>query len=105
MSLLLAAVALAQVTGAPAPADEISVIGRRFDQMSATVRRDGQGRYTCNLSATSGDLRLDERLCKAATACVRKGALDKAQVTACIERKKPSIFEAFRGAYGNGART
>jgi len=96
---VIALALLALVQTAPTE-DEIVVIGRRFAALSATIGRDARGSYTCGLSGTSGNVRLDGALCKAATKCVRKGAADSAQVAACIDKRKPALLAAFRRSLG-----
>ena len=97
--IMLAVLAAAQVAAAPAAEDEIVVIGRRFAQTAVIVGKDARGRLTCDLTASSGNVRLDERLCRTASKCVIKGATDNAVVKACIDRKKPDLFADFRREY------
>lgn len=97
MSVLLALMFVA----APAAAAEndIVVIAQRFSGLAANVERDGAGRYHCSLNGTSGSLKLDGQLCKAATKCVRKGAADSAAVKTCIEGAKPKLLADFKRSY------
>lgn len=94
MSLSLALIAL--VTASAPPEDDIVVIGRRLAGISVMVGRDAKGRYTCDLSASTGNARLDERLCKTAATCVRKGAASKEAVSACIDERKPALLDQVR---------
>jgi len=85
--------------------DEIVVLGRRLATTQVIVGRDTQGKFTCGLSQSSGNGKLDAALCKAAAVCVRKGANDPPGVAACIEARKPALLDAFRRARGGkGAR-
>ncbi len=94
LALLLAAQALPVE---PVPTDEeIVVIGQRLDRIAVTVGRDPKGRYTCSLSDTSGNARLDAKLCKVSTKCVQKGARSGDQVKACVQKSKASLFSDFR---------
>ena len=97
MSALLALM----VVAAPAAAaeEDIVVIAQRFSGLAANVQRDDTGQYHCALNGTSGNLKLDGELCKAATKCVRKGAADGAAVTACLERAKPKLLADFKRSY------
>jgi hypothetical protein len=96
--MMLALVLLAQVpTVGPVPTeDEIVVIAKRLDAIAVTVGRDARGRYHCSLSASSGNARIDERLCRTSSTCVRKGANDGAAVKACVQQRKAGLLEAFR---------
>ncbi|HZF46695.1 MAG TPA: hypothetical protein VEZ26_10180 [Sphingomonadaceae bacterium] len=98
MSALLALMFVAAPAAAVAEND-IVVIAQRFSGLSASVERDGAGRYHCSLNGTSGSLKLDGQLCKAATKCVRKGAADSAGVKICIEAAKPKLLADFKRSY------
>jgi len=101
---MIALMLLLAVQAAPAD-DEIVVLGRRLAATQVIVGRDAQGKFTCGLSQSSGNGKLDAALCKAAATCVRKGAGDQAGVTACIEARKPALLDAIRRASGGkGAR-
>ena len=97
--MMLAILAATQVAAVPAVEDEIVVIGRRFAQAAVIVGKDARGRFTCDLTASSGNARLDERLCRTASKCVIEDATDSAVVKACIDRKKPGLFTDFRREY------
>lgn len=76
--------------------DEIVVIGQRMAALSVNVGRDPEGRYHCSLSDTTGNARLDDRLCRTATKCVRKGAASDESVKACIDKQKPKLIAQLR---------
>lgn len=99
MSFALALLAVIQAVAPAGAEDEIVVIARRFEQVAVHVGKDEAGRFTCGLSASSGSPRLDERLCKAASRCVIKGAADSDAVKICIDRKKPSLLAQSRAEY------
>lgn len=96
-------VAMQSVANTPAD-DEIVVIARRFEQAAVIVGKDAKGRFTCNLTASSGNSRLDERLCRTAANCVKKGAADEMSVRSCIERRKPGLFAQFRKEWKRGVK-
>ena len=105
MSIALALLAATQtVSPAAAEEEEIVVIGRRFEQAAVVVGKDAKGSFTCSLTATSGNAKLDERLCRTAAKCVIKGASDNAAVKTCIDRKKPGLFAQFRKEWKQGAK-
>lgn len=93
--IVAAALALA-APSAPGAETDIVVLGRRLAEMSTTIGRDDRGRFTCGLTGSSGNVRLDGQLCRAATRCVRQGARDRAGTRACIERRKPALLANFR---------
>jgi hypothetical protein len=92
---LLLALLVFQTPAVPAVEDEIVVIGRRLEQASVNVSKDKQGRFYCSMSVTSGNVKLDERLCRAASKCVMKGASNSDAVRVCIDRKKPKLLAQF----------
>ncbi|MCP4027571.1 MAG: hypothetical protein GY736_14870 [Sphingomonas sp.] len=103
--MIALALALA-VQGTPLPAEEpdIVVIGRRLAALSVRVGRDPQGRFTCGLSQSTGNARLDEQLCRTAAKCVKTGAIDQVAAAACIDRRKPALLEGVRRSLAAGAR-
>ena len=101
LAILLAA---AQAAAPPSDEDDIVVIGRRFEQAAVIVGKDQQGRFTCSMTASSGNAKLDEGLCRTAAKCVIKGAANSNAVKACIDRKKPGLFARFRKERKKGAR-
>lgn len=78
--------------------DEIVVIGKRFSGIQVIVGKDARGRFTCGLSESSGNARLDARLCKAAAKCVVKGS----GARDCIEQRKPALLADFRREWLSG---
>ncbi|MDQ0249357.1 hypothetical protein J2W22_001404 [Sphingomonas kyeonggiensis] len=87
-----------------APQDElnIEVVGRKLAAISATVSQGAGGKLGCALSESSGYAKLDEQLCRTATACVRKGARDSAGVKACIDKRKPALLADFKRSWRAG---
>ncbi len=100
--MLAVALLMLQAADAGPPEDdfadvqEITVIASRLRQISVAVRRDAQGAYQCDLSQSTGLLKLDGELCKATTACVRKGKGKQDDVKACVEKAKPSLLARIR---------
>lgn len=93
--IALAALALLHVA-APAGADqEITVMGQRMAALSVILGRDARGKLACNLSASSGDARVDAQLCKTAARCFKQGSSQPAAMRACIDMRKPAILEDF----------
>lgn len=96
MILAFALLAIAQ-TPEPVPTDEeIVVIAQKLGMIAVNVGRDAKGRYHCDLSESSGNARLDARLCKTSAACVKKGAASQAAVKACIDERKSTLLADFR---------
>lgn len=102
MMVTLALGALMQAAALPPPdvvvEDEILVIARKLEQVSAWVSRDGKGRYACELSDSTGNRQLDRDLCRAATDCVREGARTSDQVKTCLDAEKPALLADVRRA-------
>lgn len=96
MIAMALALALGAAGSAPvAEEDEIVVLARRLEQVAVVVSRDPQGRMQCGVSPSSGNLKIDSRLCETAARCVRKGAADNAAVKACIDKRKPDLLREF----------
>ena len=94
MSLALALIA---TVAAQVPADEdILVIAKRLDSISASVTRGADGKFQCGLSRSTGLPRLDESLCRTATKCVRGGANTAEAVDACVSARKPALLDEVR---------
>jgi len=102
--LLIALLAL-QPPPPPPPIDEqeIVVVARRLQHISVTVR-GLRGRLQCSLSGTTGHRDLDERLCRAATDCVRYGNRTPAAARACLEGTKPQLLADLRRARADATR-
>jgi hypothetical protein len=82
---------------------DIVVIGQRLQSIAAIVGKDAHGRFTCSLSASSGNVRLDANLCKTASQCVAKGAATPEAVSACIDARKPALLDQLRRELGEAA--
>ncbi|MEG3178313.1 hypothetical protein U1872_18880 [Sphingomonas sp. RB3P16] len=89
----------------PAAEPDIVVIGRRLAALSVTVGHDPRGRFTCGLSASSGNARLDEQVCRTAANCVKSGANDQGAVSAWIDGRKPALLEDVRRTLARGAKS
>ena len=95
---IAAALLLVQAPPLALPDDspEIVVVAERLQKLSVNVARDGSGRWHCSLSASSGVERLDSRLCREVTRCVRKGAASEPAVRDCIGGEKARLLRHFR---------
>lgn len=98
MSLSAALLLLAQSAPVALPDDppEIVVMAERLQSLSVRVGRDPQGKWHCSMDGSSGVPRMDSRLCKAVTDCVRKGAAGDDEVSACVSRNKARLLRHFR---------
>ncbi|WP_230279526.1 hypothetical protein [Croceicoccus sp. Ery15] len=95
-SILLAMAPAAAPQAQPLPeGDPITVIAGRMASVSVMVGQDEQGRWHCSMDGSSGVPALDDRLCRAVTDCVRKGAGSEADVTQCVTRSKSTLIEKF----------
>lgn len=89
-SAILFALQAAQ-TAQPQPVPEIVVIGN-LRSIAVSVGQDGEGSWHCSLDRSTGRARLDDRLCRAVTDCVREGASDDAAVSACIREERARLI-------------
>lgn len=95
--IMLAFVAATALTPGPLSEEEIVVIGKRLERVQVNVTRDPQGRLHCSLNGSSGNARLDERVCKASAKCVRRiGGQGDAAVHRCIVEGKASLLAKFQ---------
>ena len=89
--MILAALLLS-IQAAPAePVPEIVVLGN-LRSVQASVGQDSEGSWHCSLSKSTGRARIDERLCRAVTDCVRDGASEDAQISACIREGRGRLI-------------
>lgn len=81
----------------PAPVDDdaILVLARRLETVAVAVSRDTKGRTTCSVAPSSGNPRIDSRLCETAARCVKKGAADNEAIKSCIDKRKPDLLREF----------
>jgi hypothetical protein len=98
--LLALALILQTEPAQTAPEEEanIVVVGQRLAALRVLIGKDSRGRFTCGLSASSGRAKLDASLCRTAAQCVRAGASDRAQITNCIDSRKPLLLAEVRDA-------
>ena len=92
---MIALAVLALLQAAPAQ-DDIVVIGRRLQAITVSMGRDASGKFTCDLSRSTGNASLDNRLCKASAACARKAGADAEAVKACVTASKPMLLAQLR---------
>ncbi|CAN5474529.1 hypothetical protein BH10PSE12_BH10PSE12_16460 [soil metagenome] len=97
---MIAAFALFLAVGAPAAAeavppaqDDIVVIARQLAAVSVWLAPDAKGQLSCGMNMSSGDVALDEKLCKAAAQCWKKGATAAPDMKNCIETRKPTLLK------------
>ncbi|MEE4153210.1 MAG: hypothetical protein V2I27_03545 [Erythrobacter sp.] len=87
-ALILAAPAAAEAQAEPIP--EIVVLGN-LRALRVNVAQDGEGRWHCGLDRSTGRPKIDEKLCRAVTKCVRKGANGDAEVETCVRESRGGL--------------
>ena len=106
--IVLASLLFVQVASAsPAPVsaeDQIVVMAERLRSISANVGQNQEGRWHCSLSASSGNARVDDQLCRTVTTCSRRHGSDQEAVGNCIERRRPGILDDFRRSLARSER-
>ena len=93
---MLATMALAFGSPAAVAAPEIVVIERRLESVTVRVGQEPDGKWYCSMDGSIGIRSLDERVCKAVSKCVRKGASTDDAVQACVTKSKRRLFEKFK---------
>lgn len=100
--LLLVSLALASAASAQTEADaEIVVIARKVAQVGITLGRDAEGRTTCGLTRSSGDVRIDDAMCRRASRCMKPKMTAQAEIDACIAKQRKALVRA----WAKGERT
>lgn len=74
----------------PEPESEIVVLGR-LRSIAVNMGQDPQGRWHCGLDRSTGRASLDDKLCRAVTKCVRKGADSAEKVDGCIRTTRARL--------------
>ena len=93
--LVLVALASASVAAAQPVADGEIVVTAKVEQLSLTLGRDAAGRTTCGLSRSSGDVAIDEAMCRRASRCMKRGEIDRAALDICIAGQKKALVAAW----------
>ena len=91
--------ALLMLAAQAEPEADIVVVAQRLAALEVNVGRDAKGRFTCGLSQSSGNLRLDRRLCKASAGCAKKHGSDAQAVKACVTAGKPKLLAQLRAEF------
>ena len=96
LALLLASTPVYAVEQAPPMPPEIVVVGQRLDRARVDVTRDSRGNLHCSISVSSGDAKLDDRLCRASARCVRKvGDKGRSAIRRYIVEGKSKLLARF----------
>ena len=98
--MLLTLFALAQAASEPAPVEdrELVVVAERMRKIKYTIGRDKKsGAMVCRIRKSSGDARLDGRICELARGCIPANARrqDGDRIGACIEAGGRPIIAEF----------
>ena len=104
--ILAAALLLAAPVAAPPlsePDSEIVVLGN-LRSVSVNVGQDREGRWHCGLDRTTGRASLDDKLCRAVTKCVRKGADSTDKVDACIRTSRANLVREVERTMNKGSK-
>lgn len=94
MILAAALMLAAEPPAAPAaePEGEIMVVLDRLRSLRVNVTRDEEGRWQCGLDRSTGRSRLDNRVCRAVTDCVRKGGDNTTRIETCISTTRAGLL-------------
>jgi len=74
----------------------MTLLEMRLDRVSVATGRDANGRVTCRLSSSTGERRLDEKLCETAKRCAGQGDTSRTEITTCIDNRKPQMLSEMR---------
>lgn len=98
--LLAAPVATPPLSG---PESEIVVLGN-LRSVTVNVGQDREGRWHCGLDRSTGRASLDDKLCRAVTKCVRKGASGNAAVDTCIRTSRARLVREVERTMKKGSK-
>ena len=103
--MILAALLLALSAAMPIdePVSEIVVLGR-LRTIGVNVGQDSAGQWHCGLDRSTGRASLDDRLCRAVTKCVRKGADSTDKVDACIRTSRANLVREVERTMNKGSK-
>lgn len=94
---------LLSLQAAPAdPVPEIVVLGN-LRSIEVSVGQDQQGSWHCSLNRSTGRARLDDRLCRAVTQCVREGASDDAAIASCVREERSRLIRRIERSIERGS--
>ena len=96
---------VAPVAAPPLPEQEseIVVLGR-LRTIGVNVGKDKEGQWHCGLDRSTGRASLDDRLCRAVTKCVRKGADSTDKVDACIRSSRAKLVREVERTMNKGSK-
>ena len=89
--MILSALLLSLQAAPAEPVPEIVVLGN-LRSIQVSVGQDREGSWHCSLDRTTGRARLDDRLCRAVTDCVRDGASEDAAISSCIREERSRLI-------------
>lgn len=104
--VLVAALILAAQPASPAEAEAESeiIVLARLRTIGVNVGQDSAGQWQCGLDRSTGRASLDDRLCRAVTKCVRKGADSPAAVDACIRTSRANLVREVERAMNKASK-
>ena len=88
--MILSALLLSMQAAPAEPVPEIVVLAN-LRSIRASVGQDSEGNYHCSLDRSTGRAKLDDRLCRAVTQCVREGNRDDAAISSCIREERGQL--------------
>ena len=100
---LLLATPVAAAPPSGEPESEIVVLGR-LRSIAVNVGQDREGRWQCGLDRSTGRASLDDKLCRAVTKCVRKGADSTDKVDTCIRTTRARLVREVERTMNKGAK-
>ncbi len=101
---ILAALMMLQSAAPAGDEDTILVLAKRLEQIEVSIAQDDKGRWSCSLSQSSGHKRVDDRLCRTATACFRANGDNREEMIACMSNSRGNILEEFRRRHARQSR-
>ncbi|WP_404710854.1 hypothetical protein [Sphingomonas sp. MMS24-J13] len=93
--MIAALIMLAQASAPDVPTDEITVMAHRLESTSVWLSRGADGKLACGMNQSSGDTKIDAKLCTTAARCLKDGATAGDDMKSCIDKTKPGILREF----------
>ena len=94
-SILTLALASATAAVAQTVAENEIVVTAQVERVGLTLGHDADGRTTCGLTRSSGDVAIDNAMCRRASRCMKRGEVDRDRLEACVARQKKALTAAW----------
>lgn len=93
--LLLAVLMMPMMAVAQTVDQEDIVVTAQVGRIGVSLGRNDAGQTTCSLTRSSGNIAIDNALCKRASHCMKRGEPNRTALEACLVRQKKALISAW----------